>query len=119
MKQKPMIPSERLSVGTVALRHLAGGAGKSGDGPIEISMRESDFQIIEVQGPRGEKMPAPATAKVTFTAQSFRELVVDDEPTGIWEFGVVAPTPSGEPARAMVFVDGDDIFFVKAFSRLA
>lgn len=110
--------SKKISVGTLALRTLAGGAGKSGDGPVEISMRESDFQVIEVRGPNGP-MPAPCTAKVNFTVQSFRELVHEGEPTGVWECGIEMPTRAGPATRANVYVDGDDIFYVKVLSRIA
>lgn len=107
----------RVSVGTLALRELAGGAGKSGDGPVEVCLRESDFQVIEVQNPNGGTMPAPANAKIQFTALSFRE-VVAEEPLGIWEVAVAVPTQGPDPARARVFIDGDDILYVKAFSKL-
>lgn len=108
-----------MNIGTVALRELAGGPGESADGPIEVSMRESDFQVIEVKNPNtGEPMAAPTTAKVVFTAQRFRELVIDGQPSGFWEFSVHVPTQTGTPASARVFVDGKDIFYVKTMSKL-
>lgn len=111
---------KHISVGTAALREIAGGAGGRGDGPVEISMRESDFQVISVKNPQtGQDMPAPATAKVNFVAKSFRELVDNDnKPLGMWEFTVESPAPAGQVSTARVYVDGRDIFYVKVFSRL-
>ena len=109
----------KMNVGTLALRSLVGGEpGSMGEGPVEVSMRESDFQVIEVQNPQGGTMPAPANAKVNFVAHGFREMLDGGEPTGFWEFTVNSATPSGEAQRARVFVDGADIFYVKVFSRL-
>lgn len=100
-------------VGVVALRELAGGEGKSGDGPIELSLRTDDFQVIEVNNPSGGVIPAPATAKISFVAQGFREVMDGGEPTGIWEFTV----RSGE-GFGRVWLDAEDILFVKATKRV-
>ncbi len=107
-----------INVGTLALRELAGGPGQSGDGPVEVALRQSDFQVIEVNRPDGTTMPAPANALVNFLAHSFREMHVDGEPTGIWEFTVNSPAPAGQSQRARVFVESKDILYVKVASRL-
>lgn len=105
-------------LGTLALRKLAGGPGEAGEGPVTICLRVDDFQVIEVQGPQGP-MPAPANTKVIFDAHTFREMKDESGSlTGCWELSVAVPTPSGEPARALVYIDGADILYVRASSRL-
>lgn len=105
--------------GTMALRHLAGGAGASGEGPVEITMRQQDFGVVSVRDPNtGQSAPFPTQSMVMFVAQSFREMMDEGVPTGFWECRVADDSPAGETA-AMVYIDGADIFSVKAHSKLA
>jgi hypothetical protein len=104
----------------LALRKLAAEAGSNAIPGLEVTLRESDFQVVEVRSAEtGQPMSAPATAKITFTAAAFKEL--PDEagaPSGCWEFGVVVPV-EGRLVRAFVYLDGRDILYVKALSALA
>jgi hypothetical protein len=106
------------NVGTVALRELAGGPGKSGEGPVDITTRTPDFNIITVEDPHtGQPARATANTLIAFTAASFRELHVDNVPSGIFEFVQMVET-KGPPARQRIYLDGKDIFSVKVMSQL-
>jgi hypothetical protein len=110
---------ETINVGTLALRELAGGPGKSGDGPVDITTRVTDFNIVTVQDPQtGQPATSAANMLVQFTAASFRELLHDSVPSGIFEFVQAIPTEGGQPVRQRIFLDGKDIFSVKVMSRL-
>lgn len=102
------------------LRELAGGEGKAGDGPVEVMTRLRDFNTVTVMNPTTmEDMAVPADTLVAFTGVRFRELRgEDDRGVDIWEFRVAAPTPSGQPAYANLYVSGDDLFIVRAPSRV-
>lgn len=89
-----------------ALRHLGG------QNQVEVLTRVRDFNIQTVEND-GKAMTVPADTLVAFTAQSFRELGESD----VWEFVTMVPTPGG-PARAMIYLRGDDIFMVRSLSRL-
>lgn len=91
----------------IVLRHL------NGEGPIEVMTRVRDFNIQQVAGPKGP-MEIPADTLVTFTAQTFRELGASDE----WEFVTMVPS-SGGPVKAYVYVNGTDIFLIRAMSKVA
>lgn len=91
----------------IALRNL------NGQGPIEILTRVSDFNISTVEGPDGKSMSVPANTLVAFTAQSFRELGSDD----VWEFRTMTPTPAG-PAASLIYLRGEDLFMVRAMSKV-
>lgn len=121
------------SAGGLALRELRGDQ-TVGDGPVEVATRLQDFNILNMMGPNKEPVSVPAQSLVAFTAQSFREVtqeqqvvVESDDPTDeghretetigvdVWEFRV--QTPEGTFAR--MFLDGSDILFVRAPSKVA
>lgn len=111
--------SSKINVGTVALRDLAGGAGRAGDGPVDVTTRMRDFGVVRMLDPNGKEVAMPADSLVTFTAASFRELLVDGEPSGIFEFVQMQPTkPGAPPARSRIYLAGEDIFSVKVMSQL-
>lgn len=93
-----------------ALRHLGG------QGPIEVLTRVRDFNIQTVEGPDGKAVTVPADTLVAFTAQAFRELSNADG-GDVWEFQTMMPTAGG-PARAMIYLRGEDLFMVRALSKV-
>lgn len=102
------------------LRELAGGEGKAGDGPVEVMTRLRDFNTVTVTNPTTmEDMAVPADTLVAFTGLRFRELR-DEEGRGVdvWEFRVASPTPGGHTAYANLYISGDDLFVVRAPSRV-
>ena len=106
-----------MNIGTMALRELAGGES-SGECPIEVTTRLTDFQVVQVAGPQGP-IAAPAQTLIQFNARRFRELQHDGAPSGIWEFMILIPTKEGAPpAQGRVFIDSADIFSVKALNNL-
>ena len=109
----------------VALRHLCGDRS-SGEGPLAVMTRLSDFNVVTVQDPQGNPMSAPANSLVAFTAQSFRELSREgpvegvEEPCDVWEFRVQTPGRDSAPSTwALMYLSGADIFLVRAPSKVA
>jgi hypothetical protein len=100
----------------LVLRELSGDS-KVGEGPIEVMLRVSDFNVIDINTAQGKQV-VPATSLVAFTALSFRELMTDDdEPVGsdVWEFRVETP----EGPQALMHVHGPDVLTVRARSKIA
>jgi len=89
------------------LKHLGG------EGPIEVMLRAMDFNIQQVDGPKG-KMEIPANTLIAFTAQRFRELGDSDE----WEFTTTMQSQAG-PVKSYIYVSGTDILMVRASSKVA
>lgn len=89
-----------------ALKHLGG------QGPVEVLTKVRDFNLQTVES-EGKAMTVPADTLVAFTAQSFREVGDSD----VWEFQTMVPTPGG-PARAMIYVRGEDVFMVRCLSKV-
>ena len=108
------------NAGNVALREISAGVepGSLVDGPVEVTLKESDFQVISVTDPdSGKQQAAPTVAKIHFTAQRFREMIVDNVPSGVWEF-TVASMANGQPVPSRVWISGHDILFVKKLSKV-
>ncbi len=89
-----------------ALKHLGG------QGPVEVLTKMRDFNIQTVEND-GKMVTVPADTLVAFTAQAFREIGDSD----VWEFQTTVPTPGG-PARALIYVRGDDLFMVRCLSKV-
>lgn len=110
------------NIGNIALRDLAELAepGSLVDGPVEITLREQDFQVISVKDPQsGREQAAPTVAKIHFTVARFREVMVDSERSGIWEFTIAGrETPDGPVPPSRVWVDGADILLVKKQNKV-
>jgi len=108
------------NAGNIALREISELAepGALVDGPIEVTLREQDFQVISVTDPAsGREQAAPTVAKIHFTVQRFREMVIDGERSGIWEFTVTSMA-NGQPVPSRVWIDSADILFVKKQSEI-
>ncbi len=85
------------------------------EGPVVIQTRMSDFNMVTMQGPKGQAQVVPANTLVAFTATMFREL---GEDTDTWEFRVPEDAPGGSKQTALIYLDGADIFLVKGFSKV-
>lgn len=115
--------SETKTMGS-ALRYLK-------EGPVEILTRVTDFNIQTLKDPKtNQEHVFPANTLVAFQALSFRELPHEpwenaaraagessDRPTDRWEF-VTTQEVNGVPVRAMIYLDGRDIFMVRAISKV-
>lgn len=93
---------------SAVLKHLV-------SGPIEVMTRLKDFNIQQVTGPEGKNIEIPADTLLTFTAQSFREL---GESSGEWEFMTLMQTQGG-PVKAYIYIAAEDIFLIRAMSRVS
>ena len=107
-----MSEKKTWSAATLGLREL------NGDGPVEIQLRVDDFNIVSMQGPKGEVQSVPARTLVAFSAARFRELMDGGKPTGHWEFRVPQQAPGGGHQTHLVYVSGQDILTVKGVSKV-
>lgn len=104
----------------LALRELCNADSSSGEGPIQVLMKQKDFNVVEVQAPDGRPMSAPADSLIAFTAHAFRELKDGSDLSGVWEFRVDLPMKKegAPPAQARMFVCGEDILTVRTPSKV-
>lgn len=84
-----------------ALSSLLGPGSGVGQGPLEIMLRQHDFNTPQVETPDGV-VNFPAQTLVAFTAETFRH--VDGGDDDVWDFAM---------AGAHLFVAGKDILFVR------
>lgn len=93
----------------IALRYLRGDQNM-GEGPIEVKVRLTDFDVVTLQGPGGQPTAVPATPLIGFTAMAFREVQAESD---VWEFRVMA----GEGIK-LIYLDGSDLLLVRAPSKV-
>lgn len=97
-----------------ALASLANENGE-GRGPIEVMLRQQDFNTPAVETPQGA-VSVPAQALIAFTADSFRRITLSSPHSDpVWEFVVLGP--SGQYDQRM-YVAGYDILFVRVSRRV-
>jgi hypothetical protein len=106
-----------MSMGAV-LRDLGG------EGPIEVLTKVKDFNIQDVDNGSGQKAVVPADTLVAFHSTSFREVIDPGEPesdngTGVWAFRTTQPTQGGAMAQFTMYVRAEDIFLIRAPSKVA
>ena len=102
--------STELSPMGHALKHLRG-ESKTGEGPIEVKTRVTDFNVITMTAPNGQAQHVPANTLISLTADSFREV---DEGSDVWEFRVTGD--KGE--RQFMYFAGSDLLTVRAASKV-
>lgn len=94
-----------------------------GGGEVQITLRQEDFNVVQVVSPDGKPMSAPARTLIAVQVRSYRELtdtVSPDllPPLDIWELRVPEESKAGT-LLALVYIHGEDILCVKAMSKVA
>ena len=106
-----MSDHRKCSAATLALRELK-------EGPVDVQLRAEDFNIVDVQGPGGEKQSIPARSLISFSSVMFRELSDGGELSGCWEFRVPEEAPEGGHQTRLIYVSGRDILMVRGLSKV-
>jgi hypothetical protein len=106
----------RVSPAGVALREVAGGAGKACSDGVDVTLRLTDFSMVSMRDPHtGAEQSGVANTLVNFSALRFRELVTDGHPADVWEFRVASPD---DGRHALLFIAGKDILTIRVMSRV-
>lgn len=101
-------------MGTV-LRYLKG-EQNTGEGPVEVKTRITDFNIATVQGPDGQPAAVPANTLISFQAETFREIEAGSD---VWEFRTMAQEGAAVPGRIMqLYFSGADLLMVRVPSKV-
>jgi hypothetical protein len=109
-------PVIRVSPMGVVLRHLAGGAGKTCDEPVEVTLRMRDFGMVTMTDPgTGREQQGAADSLVVFSASQFREILDDRSPADVWQFSL---TPAHNGPQSMIYISGGDILSVRVARRV-